>query len=180
VTLPVAVVAVVLAVLALVAAEERRIQTSTRNQEFGTTSAMSPEETIANLLAGMTRFQASDLHLKVGYPPYYRVAGHLRKLKEVEPFVSSEFIEQMMNTVIPAQRRHAFDTHGALDFSAKGPTGERYRINIYRSCAEMHAAIRRVQSDIPSFEDCNFHPPTSGCGRGDGRARPGQRCHGQR
>jgi twitching motility protein PilT len=114
---------------------------------------MSPEETIANLLAGMTRFQASDLHLKVGYPPYYRVAGHLRKLKEVEPFVSSEFIEQMMNTVIPQQRRHDFDTHGALDFSAKGPTGERYRINIYRSCAEMHAAIRRVQSEIPSFEN---------------------------
>ncbi|MFH0983042.1 MAG: PilT/PilU family type 4a pilus ATPase [Planctomycetota bacterium] len=119
---------------------------------------MTPEELIAHLLAGTSKFGASDLHLKVGYAPYFRVAGHLRKIKEVEPFASSEFIERMMETLIPAKRRHVYDERGALDFSAKGPTGDRYRINVYRAGGEMHVAIRRVQSEIPSFEKLQLPP----------------------
>ena len=38
-----------------------------------------PREMIQNLLASMTRFGASDLHIKVGYKPYYRVTGQLRQ-----------------------------------------------------------------------------------------------------
>ncbi|MCK4658776.1 MAG: PilT/PilU family type 4a pilus ATPase [Phycisphaerae bacterium] len=119
---------------------------------------MTPEELIMNLLAGMSRFQASDLHLKVGYAPYYRVGGHLRRIKEIEPFTSNDFIEKMMEVLVPPQRRSEYDERGDLDFSAKGPTGDRYRINIFRSGSEMHAAIRRVQSEIPTFEGLQLPP----------------------
>ncbi len=119
---------------------------------------MNPEEFITNLLVGMGKLEASDLHLKVGYPPYYRVAGHLRKLKEMEALPDSAFIERMMETLVPPQRRHEYDERGDLDFSAKGPTGDRYRINIFRTGEEMHAAIRRVQSEIPSFEGLQLPP----------------------
>ncbi len=142
-------------------ASEEHIENQPSTTPHGRVSGarpMTPKELIDHLLAGMGRFDASDLHLKVGYPPYYRVAGRLRKRKEVEPFPNSEFIEQMMETLIPQQRRHVFDERGALDFSAKGPTGDRYRINIFRSGGEMHAAIRRVQSKIPSFEWLQLPP----------------------
>ena len=33
------------------------------------------QEAMLNLLYGTIKFGASDLHLKVGYPPFYRVAG---------------------------------------------------------------------------------------------------------
>ena len=118
---------------------------------------MTPEELITNLLSGMTKFQASDLHLKVGYGPYYRVGGHLRKI-EMPPLESSEFVERMMATVVPEKRRKEYEDRGALDFSCKGTTGDRYRINIFRSGGDMHAAIRRVQSQIPSFETLQLPP----------------------
>ena len=119
---------------------------------------MTPEELIAKLLMGMSKVEASDLHLKVGYAPYYRVGGHLRRLKEIEALPNSEFIERMMGTVVPEKRRLEYEERGDLDFSAKGVTGDRFRINIFRCGNEMHAAIRRVQSEIPSYESLQLPP----------------------
>jgi len=118
---------------------------------------MSPRELIENLLAGMTKFGASDLHVKVGYKPFYRVTGQLRQV-ELPPFESSDFIEQMFREIIPQTRRHEYDQHGDLDFSVHGVTGDRYRINVFRATGEMHAAVRRVQSKIPSFESLQLPP----------------------
>jgi len=110
-----------------------------------------------DLLRGMARFDASDLHLKVGYPPYYRVAGALRRV-EVAPISSSEQIEEMMSAIIPPKRRSDYETKGDLDFAYQGPTGERFRINVFRCNEEMHSAIRRVRSVIPSFEELHLPP----------------------
>ncbi len=115
----------------------------------------SPAELIQELLQGTAQFGASDLHLKVHYPPYYRVAGHLRKVN-IPTIDSSEFMEEMLSTLVPPRRRHEYDEHGDLDFSYRAPFGDRFRVNVFRSTGEMHAAIRRVQSNIPSFEDLNL------------------------
>ena len=112
----------------------------------------SPKETIDKLLNAMGHMKASDLHLKVNYPPYYRIAGHLRKV-DMPPLPNSKFIEEMLADLVPPTRRHEYDERGDLDFSAKGASGDRFRINVFRSTAEMHSAIRRVQNEIPSFKD---------------------------
>jgi twitching motility protein PilT len=112
---------------------------------------MTPRETIDNLLAGMTKFGASDLHIKVGYKPFYRVGGHLRQV-ELPTIDTTDFVQEMFRELVPEKRRHEYDQHGDLDFSVRGATGDRYRINIFRATTEMHAAVRRVQSEIPSFK----------------------------
>ncbi len=116
---------------------------------------MTPKETIENLLAGMSKFGASDLHVKVGYAPYYRVTGNLRQV-ELPPIASSQFMEEMFRDLVPPGRRGEYERMGDLDFSVRGNTGDRYRINIYRATGEMHAAIRRVESTIPSFQALNL------------------------
>lgn len=109
------------------------------------------------LLVSMSQFEASDLHLKVGYPPYYRIAGALRKT-HMPALPSREYVEQMLSPYVPEARREDFLADGALDFSAKGKTGDRYRVNMFRSMGEVAASIRRVVSDIPSFDDLNLPP----------------------
>jgi len=118
---------------------------------------MDAKETILNLLNGMVRFGASDLHLKVGYAPFYRVAGHLRRV-EMPPVEDAAFLEEMLSLLVPEARRHEYEEHGDLDFSYRGSGGTRYRVNIFRATGEMHSAIRRVQSEIPSFEELNLPP----------------------
>ena len=118
---------------------------------------MAPKEAIQRLLAGMTQHGASDMHLKVGYSPCYRITGHLRKL-DMTPFPDSKYIEEMLADLVPEGRRDDFRKHGDLDFSARGVNGDRYRINVFHSTGDTHASIRRVQSQIPNFEQLHLPP----------------------
>lgn len=111
-----------------------------------------PAEAMDQLLSVMKQFDASDLHLKVGYAPYFRVAGQLRRT-HMPSIPNTEYIEAMFAKMIPEKRRDEFISQGALDFSSQRDSGERYRINIFRSTGEVHAAIRRVKSEIPSFDE---------------------------
>ncbi len=114
-----------------------------------------PAEEIKRLLDFVSKSEASDLHLKVNYPPFVRIAGHLRMI-ESPPLPSTEYVDAMLKTIVPPERRHIYDEQGSLDFSAQGESGDRFRINIFRSTGEMHVALRRVQSRIPDFESLHL------------------------
>ncbi len=118
-------------------------------------SALSPKDTIQKLLLSMGQLGASDLHLKVGMAPYYRIAKHLRKV-DMPPLPDNKFLEEALIDLIPEQRRREFAEGADVDFSARIGTGDRYRINVFRSMGEIHAAIRRVQSIVPSFAELNL------------------------
>jgi twitching motility protein PilT len=109
------------------------------------------------MLLFLCKHEGSDLHLKVGYPPYVRIGGHLRKL-EVPPIPDTACVHEMIRSLVPDKRWNDFETHGALDFSAAGETGDRFRINLFRSKGDMHVAIRRVQAKIQDFDALNLPP----------------------
>ncbi len=110
---------------------------------------------MVKLLRGMIKLDASDLHLKVGYSPYYRIASELRKT-DIPPIASDDEMHEMIEPLVPHQRRGDYDQKGDLDFAYQDPGGERYRIDVFRSMSDMHAAIRRVKSTIPTFEELNL------------------------
>jgi len=115
-------------------------------------------ETIFPLLERMASLGASDLHLKTGVPPTYRIQGELRRTA-MEPLTAGDQqIEKLLEPIIPKRRRHEFEERGGLDFAYNLPNGDRFRINIMRACDQMHAAIRRVKGDIPSFEELRLPP----------------------
>ncbi len=116
-----------------------------------------PEKLMEQLLSGMTKLQASDLHVKVGYVPIYRVGGHLRQLN-MPPIPDSDYVRAMFMPLIPETRQSEYDEKGTVDFSSTGPGGDRFRINVFRAGNEMNGAVRRVQSKIPNFEDLNLPP----------------------
>ncbi len=115
---------------------------------------MSEKITAQALLAAMKTHGASDLHLKAGMPPVYRVGGHLRSV--ALPAMSGEAIDECMTEIIPPQRRAFYEEHGDLDFAAHLPDGDRFRVNIFRAGAAMNAAIRRVNPSIPSYDQLHL------------------------
>ncbi|MCZ6653651.1 MAG: PilT/PilU family type 4a pilus ATPase [Planctomycetota bacterium] len=117
----------------------------------------SPEQFMFQLLRGMEQYDSSDLHLKVGFAPYYRVNGRLRRIG-TGLLSSSEFLEAMLEPLVPRARRHEYEERGDLDFSYHDKDGSRYRVNVFRASGEMHSAIRRVKSQIPSFLDLQLPP----------------------
>lgn len=116
-----------------------------------------PGEEIEKLLAFVSRSKASDLHLKVGLAPYVRLGGHLRAV-ETPVLPSSEYIEQMIGAIMPVERISEYEQHGGIDFAYLASSGDRFRVNAFRSDGQMHAALRRVQREIPDFQSLHLPP----------------------
>jgi len=117
---------------------------------------MAGDSTIQKLLGAMKGLGASDLHLKAGMPPYYRVGGHLRS-SSIPP-LSGKQIDEIISPIIPEGRRAFYDENGDLDFSTELAEGERFRVNIFRAGTQMNAAVRRVNSEIPSYGELHLPP----------------------
>jgi twitching motility protein PilT len=128
---------------------------------------MSTKPSMRQLLYNMAKTDASDLHLKVGLAPCFRIGGHLTIPPGLEP-LTGEDTERLMKELVPEKLRHRYDEMGDLDFSTyiqvtpleegEQPRPDRFRCNIFRAGGDMHAAIRRVKPDIPSFESLNLPP----------------------
>ena len=149
---------------------------------------MAVRVTMHQLLFNMRKTNASDLHLKIGLPPVFRVAGELRMPPQVPP-LTAEDTERLCKEIIPANLLPRFDERGDLDFSTFVDTDDphqtlqaiaatpeqpnpqavspapmppkrkdRFRCNVFRAGGGMHAAIRRVRPDIPSFENLRLPP----------------------
>ena len=110
-------------------------------------------ETIIPMLEAMKDLDASDLHLKTGIPPHYRIAGRLRRTSMPAFKTTEREIENLMMPIIPQRRLAVYEEKGGLDFSYHLENGERFRCNIMRAGEHMHAAIRRVKPVIPDFDD---------------------------
>ncbi|MCB9839171.1 MAG: PilT/PilU family type 4a pilus ATPase [Phycisphaeraceae bacterium] len=144
-----------------------------------------PKLSIKQLLFNMSQYEASDLHLKVGMPPIFRIDGDLKMLNL--PPLTAEDTDRLMSEIIPKGLRERYDKSGDLDFSAfldtksfedeqrgvkapesdgaggmqpavRGEGVDRYRCNIFRAEGGMHGAIRRIKPEIPTFDALNLPP----------------------
>ncbi len=111
---------------------------------------------IHQLLANMKVHDASDLHIKVGIPPTYRVGGLLREVS-CSPLTPEE-ADHLLDPIIPSKMRHRYDEDGDLDFATYNDTGDRFRVNIFRSGGHLNAAIRRVKAEIPTYTALHLPP----------------------
>ncbi|MCA9275527.1 MAG: PilT/PilU family type 4a pilus ATPase [Phycisphaerales bacterium] len=114
---------------------------------------------IKKLLAAMGRLDASDLHIKVGIPPTYRIGGELRPI-EADP-VSEDEADHLLDPLLTEVQKKKFEETGDLDFAwhiedPDGGPGDRFRINMLRSGNHTHAAIRRVKAEIPSYAELHL------------------------
>jgi twitching motility protein PilT len=97
---------------------------------------------------------ASDLHLKVGQPAKLRIQGELRTTKG--DALTEKQLEQLSFEILSDEQKHAFLTHGTLDFAYGVTEEERFRINLFRQRGFISMAARRVNSDIPTIEQLNL------------------------
>ncbi|MGI9014229.1 MAG: type IV pilus twitching motility protein PilT [Phycisphaerales bacterium] len=112
--------------------------------------------TIQRLLLKMKEINASDLHIKVHSPPVLRVAGELHMIES--PILEAEDTAQLLNEIIPDHLRDDLRDKGGIDFSYHTGVNERFRCSIFHAGAGLHAAIRRVNPEVPSFDELHLPP----------------------
>ncbi len=97
--------------------------------------------------------RVSDLHIKVGAPPAYRIDGDLVKLKG--PNVTPEMAMQLIYPLLRDETRQKLRTQHSVDCSYRLGSLQ-FRINVFRENDGLAAAIRALSMDIPKVEDIGF------------------------
>jgi twitching motility protein PilT len=100
---------------------------------------------------------ASDVHIKVGSPPYIRVDGRLEQVQDLLA-VSPVETERIAFAIMPKQRAEEFIATSEADFAYSVSGLGRFRVNVMRQRGSVGIVLRRVQSDIPSFEELGLPP----------------------
>ena len=115
---------------------------------------------IDRLFEALVRLSGSDLHLKVGQPPFMRVKGALQPLKAAK--IDDEQMKRLCLPMLDERQRKILDTDGGCDFAYACTVDDvrwRFRVNLLYQQGSLGLVARRVNNTIPDFEKL-FLPPS--------------------
>ena len=101
----------------------------------------------------MGAMRVSDLHIKVGASPAYRIDGELVRLKGA--IVTEEIIEQLVYPILGPKNIETLKKETAVDCSYKFGTLQ-FRLNAFKENDGLSVAIRALGIDIPVPEKIGF------------------------
>ena len=105
---------------------------------------------MSDVLALAIQSGASDLHLRVGEPPVYRVDGRL--VRAEGPAVGSEEAFNLIRAFTTDASIQIARDIGQVDFGVAFER-HRFRVNVFRAQGDWGAVLRRIPEQIPQLKD---------------------------
>ena len=112
---------------------------------------------INDVLRAAVKVGASDIHLKVGSPPVFRVDGELVFIKEA-PLVSQDDMTRIASSMMNLWQRERFEKYNEVDLAYSISGLSRFRVNIYQQRGTLAMALRPIKYDIMGFHELNLPP----------------------
>ncbi len=115
------------------------------------------EATLQNLLKKGAQYNASDILLKAGQPPAFRVGGLLHYLQgeKLQPAHCKELAEIVVKK---SRYKGTLEDLMQIDTSYSIPGVGRYRVNVFRQRGSLAMSLRSIPLKVPSFEDLRLPP----------------------
>ncbi len=107
---------------------------------------------LQELLTECAKRKASDLHLKAGAHPIFRIHGHLEVQPDL-PSISPELVRGTALTLLGERRFNELMAGREMDIAHMVPGVGRFRCNFFLSQGEVRGVFRHVPAQIPAFED---------------------------
>ncbi len=105
---------------------------------------------MSDLLALTIHSGASDLHLRVGEPPLYRVDGRL--IRAEGPPIASQDAFELIQAFTAEDVLRVVREIGQADFGFAFEN-HRFRVNVFRAEGQWCAVLRRIPDKIPTLQD---------------------------
>ncbi len=106
---------------------------------------------IDSLLLNAKKFKASDVHLIEDQPPYFRIAGDMKKVNV--PSVSGDDFTEMLNRMMPTHLHREYESQRGADFGYQVGTDIRVRVVCYYEMGKRGLVMRLIPLEIPTIED---------------------------
>ncbi|NLC70722.1 MAG: type IV pilus twitching motility protein PilT [Desulfuromonadaceae bacterium] len=110
-----------------------------------------------DILSTGLQADASDIHIKAGIPPVYRIDGSLRtlgKMPRLTPDATEKIALEIMND---AQREH-FEKNHELDLAYGVPGLGRFRVNAFSQRGSVSLVLRSIPFMVKTLDDLQLPP----------------------
>jgi len=107
---------------------------------------------IDSLLHAMLEAEASDLHLKVGRPPVFRIFGRLAPQNKW-PEAAPDDLDGILRHLANEEQLAAFGREHELDFAYTLAEDGRFRVNIGRQQGSLYLTLRAIQNQAPTLRE---------------------------
>jgi len=115
------------------------------------------EKFLNQLLAAAVKSNASDIHLKVGAPPVFRMGGELKEVKAPR-MMPEDTRNAALLLISNEQAREQIASLKEYDGSYSIRDVGRFRVNIFKQRGTLECILRVIPYGIPSFEDLGLPP----------------------
>jgi pilus retraction protein PilT len=114
------------------------------------------ERPVLDLLRAMEAQRASDVYLKAGSPPMYRIDGEVR----AGPYapLTPRDVERLASELMAERDQVRFAAEQSVDLAFAAGEAGRFRVNIYRQRGSTAIVARRVRQDIPTLDELHLPP----------------------
>ncbi len=109
------------------------------------------------ILAVALKAKASDIHLKAGLPPTYRIDGSLRPHPKA-PRLAPDVIRQMAYDLMNESQRARFDQVHEVDLAYGVPGLGRFRVNAFCQRGSVSMVLRTIPFEILGLDELNMPP----------------------
>ncbi len=127
-----------------------------KGQPIDEQTSLEHEPELNKFFKAAIKMRASDLHLKVGQPLKLRIFGELKKT--TGEVMTVKRVEELVFGILSPAHKEFFLEHGTLDFAHEIGGEHRFRTNIFRQRGMISLAARRVNTEIPPFEELHLPP----------------------
>lgn len=109
---------------------------------------------LASLLQEMVERGASDLHLKAGRPPAFRVQGDIVFMEESDLDVGG--MQVLLKQVLDDKQAKQFEAEHEVDLALSMPGLGRFRGNVFMQRSSTAMVFRHIPTEVPEMESLNL------------------------
>src|SRR5437868_1931012 len=103
-------------------------------------------------LRRMLELKGSDLHLRAGSPPMWRIHGRLAPILD-EPVIEQSRLGLIMRELLSQDRWQRFDETLDLDFAYALGDEARFRVNYFNQIRGHGCVLRHIPARVLSLEE---------------------------
>src|SRR3990172_8946073 len=108
-----------------------------------------------DLLKIAIKGNASDIHLKAGLPPMFRIDGALVPLKDARRFPPEE-VSRIALGIMNDYQREKFKEYSEIDMAYGVPGLGRFRVNVFQQRGTVGVVFRVIPFKISTLEELNL------------------------
>jgi len=110
-----------------------------------------------DILSVALKARASDIHLKAGLPPIFRIDGSLRPLPKA-PRIGPDLTEKIAHDIMSERQRNRFAEVHEVDLAYGVPGLGRFRVNAFLQRGSVSLVFRTIPFEIKGIDDLLLPP----------------------